>query len=162
MAKKVKPKAHHVAGDAHGATWKCSACGRAFTQKNQRHACGTGDRSAVLRNRPEAIVRLYGAVERFARSLGPIEIVARDRYVLLRSVRIFADLVIMMDAVRIAVHLRRKLSDPIFFKVGQSDKSKNVTHVAKLQTEQAFNTIKPYLKEAYEVSLGLERAKKRG
>jgi hypothetical protein len=162
MAKKVKPKAHHVAGDAIGATWKCPACGRAFTQKNQRHACGTGDRSAVLRNRPEAIVRLYTTVEKFAKSLGPIEIVTRERYVLLRSVRIFADLVIMTDAVRIALHLRRKLNDPIFFKVGTSDKSKNVTHVAKLQTEQDFNTIKPYLKEAYEVSLELEPAKKRG
>jgi hypothetical protein len=160
LTKKTKPKARHAVGDAHGATWECSVCGRAFTQKNQRHACGTGDRSAVLRNRPEAIVRLYATVEKFAKALGPIEIVARERYVLLRSVRIFADLVIMTDAVRIALHLRRKLDDPIFFKVGSNDKT--VTHVAKLQTEQDFNTIKPYLKEAYEISLELEPARKRG
>jgi len=78
------------------ATWKCPRCSRSFSQKNQRHACGTGDRSDVLRNRRESIVGLYDLVEAFAQSLGPIEIVARERYVLLRSTRIFADLMIMV------------------------------------------------------------------
>jgi hypothetical protein len=59
---------------------------------NQRHACGTSDGSDVLRNRPESVVRTYTALEAFAKSLGRIEIVARERYVLLRSIRIFADL----------------------------------------------------------------------
>ena len=105
----------------------------------------------MLRNRPDSLVQLYAAIESFAKSLGPIEIVARDRYVLLRSVRIFADLVIMSDAVRIAIHLRRKLDDPLFFKV-VSD-AKKVTHVAKLQTKQEFTVIRAYLKEAYNVSI---------
>jgi hypothetical protein len=132
--------------------WSCPQCSRSFTRKNQRHACGTGDRSYVLRNRPDAVVRLYAAVESFAMSLGSIEIVTRERYVLLRSVRIFADLVIMTDAVRVAVHLRRRLENPIFFKVVSTEKA--ITHVARLQTESDFEAIKPYLKEAYELSLG--------
>jgi len=90
-------------------------------------------------------------VEAFAQSLGPIEIVARERYVLLRSTRIFADLVIMVDAVRIAIHLKRKVNDPRFFKVGGD--ARHVTHVAKLQTPKDFNALKPYLKEAYQASL---------
>ena len=118
---------------------------------NQRHACGTGDSRSVLRNRPAALVRVYGLVEAFVKTLGMVEIVARERYVLLRSVRIFADLVIMTDAVRIAIHVRRKLEDAIFFKV-VSD-GKKVTHVAKLLTEADFKRVKPYLKEAYAVSL---------
>jgi Domain of unknown function (DUF5655) len=106
----------------------------------------------VLRNRPEALVRLYGSLEVFAKSLGPIEIVARDRYVLLRSLRIFADLVLMADALRVAVHLRRKVDDPMFFKV-VSD-GRKVTLVTKLQTEKQLKALEPYLKEAYELSLG--------
>ena len=90
--------------------WKCPKCKRSFTRKNQRHACGTGDRSEVLRNRPDALVALYDSVESFAKSLGSIEIVARERYVLLRTVRIFADMVIMTDAVRIAIHLERRVT----------------------------------------------------
>jgi hypothetical protein len=145
---KVSPKA---ADARRRAAWKCPRCGRAFTQVNQRHACGTGDSNVVLRNRPPALARLYASIEAFAKTLGPIEIVARERYVLLRSVRIFADLVIMTDAVRIAVHLRRKVADPLFFKV-VSD-AKKVTHVAKLQTAADVIAIKPYLKEAYAASL---------
>jgi hypothetical protein len=136
------------------ALWKCPRCGRSFTRSNQRHACGTGDRSEVLRNRSDVLVQLYASIEAFVRSLGPVEIVARERYVLFRSVRIFADLVIMTDAVRVAIHLRRRVRDPIFFKVAKGDKK--VTHVAKVQTEVGATAIKPYLKEAYEVSIARE------
>lgn len=131
--------------------WKCPSCGRAFTQVNQRHRCGTGERSRVLRNRSPELVRLYEAVEAFAKSLGPIEIVARDRYVLLRSARIFADVVMMTDAVRVAVHVRRPLNDSLFFKV-VSD-GKKVTGVTKLQTEKQLKQLLPYLAEAYRASL---------
>jgi hypothetical protein len=132
--------------------WKCPSCRRSFTQVNQRHACGTGERSAVLRNRAPELVRLYEALEAFAKSLGPIEIVARDRYVLLRSVRIFADVVMMTAAVRVAVHVRRPLNDSLFFKV-VIDGTK-VTGVTKLQTEVQLQRLLPYLEEAYEASLG--------
>jgi hypothetical protein len=131
--------------------WHCPRCKRSFTRKNQRHACGTGERAEVLRGRSDDLVRLYASVEAFARSLGPIEIVARERYVLLRSVRIFADLVIMTDAVRAAIHLGRRVEDPMFFKVVSDDRK--VTHVAKLRTEGDLEAVKPYLKEAYAFSL---------
>jgi hypothetical protein len=132
-------------------TWVCPECKRGFVRKNQRHACGTGDRGEVIRNRPEAIVELFASIEAFARSLGPIEIVTRERYVLLRSVRIFADLVIMAEAVRVAVHLPREVVAPIFFKVVVGDRF--VTHVAKLRTKEDFAEIAPFLKEAYEFSV---------
>src|SRR5688572_15138958 len=113
--------------------WQCSKCKRRFTRKNQRHACGTGDRHEVLRNRPPELVALYGALEKFAKSLGPVEFVARDRYVLLRSQRIFADLVVMSGALRVAIHLSRQVkNDELFVKV-VSDR-RHVTHVAKVTT----------------------------
>ena len=130
--------------------WSCPRCRRKFTRANQRHACGTGDRRKVIRNRPKAIVDLYASIEAFARSLGPVEVVARDRYVLLRSVRIFADLVIMAGAVRVAIHLGRKVDAAIFFKVGANRGF--VTHVAKLETPEEFEQVKPFLKEAYRFS----------
>ena len=113
-----------------------------------------------MRGRPEAVVRVYELVEAFAKSLGSVEIVARERYVLLRSVRIFADLVIMSDAVRVAVHLARRVDEPLFFKV-VSDKYK-VTHVAKLRSAADFATVRPYLAEAYQVSVVAAPAQRRG
>jgi hypothetical protein len=131
--------------------WVCPKCKRSFTRKNQRHACGTGNRNEVLRNRPEELVAVYDSAESFAKSLGSIEIVARERYVLLRTVRIFADMVIMSDAVRIAIHLGRRIDNPIFFKVARD--GTKVSHVARLRTKKDVEVIKPYLKEAYEFSL---------
>jgi len=132
-------------------TWKCPECQRSFARKGQRHACGTGDRDQVLRNRPPSVVAVYEAVESIAQSLGRIEIVARERYVLLRTTRIFADLVIMTDAVRVAVHLPREVAAAMFIKV-VADK-KGVTHVAKLSRPADAERLRPYLAEAYEYSL---------
>jgi hypothetical protein len=118
---------------------------------NQRHACGTSDGNDVLRNRSESVVRTYAAIEAFVNSLGPIEIVARERYVLLRTVRIFADLVIMADAVRVAIHLERRVDAPGFIKVVED--RKKVTHVVKLANAHEVHGIKGYLQEAYDASL---------
>ena len=132
-------------------TWTCQKCNRKFTQKNQRHACGTGDRADVLRNRPPEVVKLYAALEKFAKSLGPVEFVTRERYVLLRSNRIFADAVIMSDALRLAIHLPRKAEHKLFIKVG-SDRM-HVTHVAKLRAIEELEAMKPFLCEAYQHSI---------
>lgn len=131
--------------------WSCPKCGRSFTQKNQRHACGTGDREEVLRNRPAALVRLYESIEAFAKSLGPVEIVTRQRYALFRSVRIFADLVVMTDAIRLVVHLRRRVDDAVFLRVVANEKM--ASHVAKLKTRDDWHAVRGYMKEAYEASI---------
>ena len=132
-------------------TWRCSKCKRQFTRKNQRHACGTGNRAGVLRNRPPRLIELYAALESFANSLGPVEFVTRERYVLLRSNRIFADLRVMSDALRLAIHLGRKAENRLFIKVGAD--RKHVTHVVKLQHMEELEAMKPYLREAYEYSI---------
>jgi hypothetical protein len=153
--KQAKPVASRVAaGGARAASWKCPRCGRSFNQKNQRHACGTGDRTSVLRNRPASLVRLYTELEAFVHTLGPVEVVARERYVLLRTTRIFADLVMMTDAVRVAVHLKRAVSDPLFFKVASD--ARQASHVTKLRAEKDLVALKPYLREAYQASLAAQ------
>ncbi len=105
----------------------------------------------MLRDRPDDLVLLYTAVEAFARSLGPVEVVTRDRYVLFRSVRIFTDLVIMKDAVRIAIHLSRTVEHPLFFKIVSDDKK--TSHVAKLTTPAHLEVVKPLIAEAYAFSM---------
>lgn len=134
------------------AAWTCPRCKRRFTRANQRHACGTGDRAEVLRNRPPELVDLYDALEAFVKTLGSVEFVTRERYVLLRSDRIFADLVVMTDALRLAIHLPRKVDHRLFIKTG-SDR-KQVTHVARLRTVDDLEAMKPFLREAYEYSTG--------
>jgi hypothetical protein len=133
------------------ATWSCPRCGRRFTQVNQRHACGTGNSADVLRGRPPAVVRLYRALEAFAKSLGPVELVTRERYVLLRTSRIFADAVVMTDALRLVIHLPRALEDPGFEKVVAGPR--HVSHVIRLRRLSDFPPCKPWLREAHAFSL---------
>jgi hypothetical protein len=131
--------------------WTCKVCARSFTRVNQRHACGTGDVAGVLRGRSAQLVEIYRALETYARGLGDVELVARERYVLLRSVRIFADLVLMTTAVRVAVHLEREVDDALFFKRVRD--RQRVTCVAKLTTLEQLAQLEPYLREAYVASL---------
>jgi predicted transport protein len=131
--------------------WTCPKCERRFKRTNQRHACGTGDRAEVLRNRAPEVVDLYDALEKFTTSLGPVEFVTRERYVLLRSNRIFADVVVMASGLRLAIHLSRKVDHKLFIKVGADRKL--VTHVAKLHDLEELKAMKPFLREAYEYSI---------
>ena len=129
-------------------TWQCPACARVFRRANVRHSCGTGDRAAMLAGKPAALVALYEELERAARSYGEIEVVAKDRYALFRTTRIFADVVFMKDALRLALQLDRVHDEPLFFKTAQDARGR-VTQVAKLHDIGELRTIEPYLREAH-------------
>ena len=68
------------------------------------------------KGRPPALADLYRTLETAVRSFGEVEIVTRDRYAFFRTTRIFADLTVMRDALRVVVHLGRKVSAPCFIK----------------------------------------------
>jgi Domain of unknown function (DUF5655) len=140
--------------------WACPKCGRSFRREGQRHACGLGSRAALLRGKPPGLVTLYRSLEAELRRLGTIEIVARDRYALFRTTRIFADLVFTRDALRLAVHLDREVRVPCFFKV-QRGSPNRVAHVAMLRTAGELETIAPYLEEAYRLAANEERSQGR-
>jgi predicted transport protein len=131
--------------------WQCPKCAREFSRKNQRHACGTGNSADVLRDRPQAVIEVYRAIESFINNLGKVETVARDRYVLFRSRRIFVDLSVMQNAVRVAIHLSRRIDNPAFIKIVAD--GKQVTHVAKITNLAELKHIEPLIIEAYQFSL---------
>lgn len=135
--------------------WACPKCKRRFTRKNQRHACGTGSRAEVLRGRSPELVALYGELEAFVKSLGAVELVARERYVLLRTARIFADLVMMSDCIRLAIHLPEAAQHAAFVKI-VGDR-RHVTHVAKLRTPAELAAMKPFVCRAYAFSMQVPR-----
>ena len=80
-----------------------------------------------------------------------VEIVYRDKYALFRTSRIFADLVMMKDALRLAIHLTREVKEPIFFKSLEGQRPGS--HVAKIRSDEDLRLILSYLVEAHRVSL---------
>jgi predicted transport protein len=121
---------------------------------NQRHACGVGSAATLLKGRPPSLADLYRKLETTVRSFGEVEVVTRDRYALFRTTRIFADLTVMRDALRVVIHLGRKVKKPYFIKVGAS--GKRVSHVVLVRTAEELRTIVPFLREAFDLAAGEE------
>ena len=131
-------------------TWACPRCDRTFRQVNQRHACGVGSAATLLKGRPPVLTDLYRKLETTVRGFGEVEVVTRDRYALFRTTRIFADLTVTRDALRVVVHLGRKVSAPYFIKVGSS--GKRVSHVVLVRTVEDLRTVIPFLREAFDLA----------
>lgn len=131
-------------------SWACQRCKRVFGRVNQRHACGTGDDSTLLKDRPPALAALYRRLESTVRGFGEVEVVTRERYVLFRTTRIFADLTVTRDALRVVVHLGRKADAPFFVKAGPS--GRRVSHVAFVRTLAELRALVPFLREAHELA----------
>ena len=89
-------------------SWACPRCDRTFRQVHQRHACGVGSAATLFKGRPPALTDLYRKLETTVKNFGDVEVVTRDRYALFRTTRIFADLTVMRDALRVVIHLARK------------------------------------------------------
>lgn len=136
--------------------WICPKCKRRFNRANQRHRCGVGNTQTLFANQSPALANLYADLEAAVRSLGDVEIVARDRYALFRTTRIFTDLTVMTDALRVVIHLNRQADRPCFIKIGQD--GRRVSHVALVRTPKELRTILPFVAEAFALASPAHRA----
>ena len=132
-------------------SWTCPRCERTFRRVNQRHACGVSSATTLLKSRPPALTDLYRKLETAVRSFGAVEVVTRDRYALFRTTRIFADLTVTRDALRVVVHLGRRISAPYFIKIAPS--GKRVSHVVLVRTAEDLRTVMPFLREAFDLAV---------
>jgi Domain of unknown function (DUF5655) len=132
-------------------SWVCPRCGRSFRRAAQRHACGLREALSIVRDRPKTLAELYRKLESTLKSYGAVEVVTRDRYALFRTTRIFTDLTVTRDALRVVIHLARQVNAPVFVKVGRS--GKRVSHVTFIRTPGELRTIAPFLREAYDLAI---------
>jgi hypothetical protein len=131
-------------------TWTCSRCGRIFRRAYQRHRCGVGSNESLFKNRPPALEEVYRELEAAVRGFGAVEIVARERYALFRTTRIFTDLTVTADALRVVIHLARRVDRPCFIKIGRD--GRRVSHVALVRTRKELRGIVPLVREAYDLA----------
>jgi len=155
-SRRAAPTPRRAARAGGPALWVCPRCRRTFRRAHQPHRCGVGHRDQILAGRPPALVALYRTLERTVKAWGGVEIVARERYALFRTTRIFIDLVVMKDALRIAIHLPRRVDDPMFFKVGPAA-GRKVSHVTRVTTAAGLRAAMPYVREAYAMAMSERR-----
>jgi hypothetical protein len=65
----------------------------------------------------------------------------------------------MRDGLRLALYLDRQDAAPCFFKVGRASANR-VIHVALLRTITDWRRVRPYLKEAYRLTLREDAARR--
>lgn len=133
-------------------SWACPRCERVFRRVNQRHACGVGSVSSLLKDRTPELINLYRKLESTVKNFGEVEVITRNRYALFRTTRIFADLTVTLDALRVVIHLDRKAEGRCFTKIGPS--GKRISHVAVVRSPQELGVILPYLREAFHLATG--------
>ena len=106
----------------------------------------------MLGGKPPSLVTLYAALNRDLARWGPQDTLYRERYALFRTSRGFADLVFMRDGLRLALYLDREDAAACFLKVGRTSANR-VIHVAMLRTLTDWRRVRPYLKEAYQLTV---------
>lgn len=134
------------------ATWTCPGCTRTFRRVNQWHSCGVGRVADLLKGKPEPLAALFREMETKVRRWKGVEVLPKGRYALLRTTRIFADVVFMRDVLRICVLLEGFTDDPIFFKSGRMS-ARRVGQVAMVKTRDDLRRLMPHLKEAHAFAL---------
>lgn len=97
-------------------------------------------------------MRTYDAIEQAVMSWPGTEVVTRDRYALFRTTKIFADLTVMREAIRLVMHLRRRVDDARFIKTVEG--RGQISHVVKLRSPEELDDFVPLLREAYELVEG--------
>lgn len=110
-------------------------------------------REEMLRGKAAPLVKLYDVLEKRMAKWSAMEIVYKRRYALLRTTRVFADLVFMRDALRIAVLLDHECKDELFFKRERMS-ARRVAHVAKARMMAELKRVMPYIEEAYHFATG--------
>jgi hypothetical protein len=91
-------------------------------------------------------------LEKRTKKLKGVEIVIKHRCALFRTTRIFADLTVMKDALRLAVLLDHQSKDPIFSKSGHMSANR-VAHVTLIHDAQELRAALPHVIEAYRFAL---------
>jgi predicted transport protein len=131
--------------------WNCPRCGRTFRRVKQRHTCGVGSTASLLKGRSPELADLYRKLESEIKRFGDVEVVSRDRYALFRTTRIFVDMTVTKDALRVVVHLGRKTGTSLFVKSGPN--GNRISHVAFICTAKDLRAIAPFLREAFELTM---------
>lgn len=67
------------------------------------------------------------------------------------------DLTVTADALRVVIHLDRKVDRPYFIKVGRS--GRRISHVAFVRTKRELRSILPFLREAFDLAAQEDAAK---
>jgi len=130
--------------------WLCTACGRAFANANQPHACGRYDLEDHFAGKPPLVREIYDAFLALLEEIGPVTVLPEKTRIAFQTRMSFAQLTVRRNWVLGHFVLARRAEDPIFTKV-ETFSPRNHAHHFRLDGPAEVDRLKPFAAEAYAV-----------
>jgi hypothetical protein len=130
--------------------WACPACGRAFANRNQSHACGRHELETHFSGKSAKVRAIYDAFLAMLEEFGPVTVLPEKTRIAFQVRMSFAQLTIRRDWVLGQLVLARRVEDPLFTKV-ESVSPRNHLHAFRLDDPVQVETLKDHAREAYAV-----------
>jgi hypothetical protein len=131
--------------------WRCPKCHRVFANRNQSHSCGRLDLAHHFIGKPPEIRRLYDAVVKCVKGLGPVRILPEKTRIAFQVRMSFAQVTPRQKWLDGHVVLARRLEHPRFRSI-QTISPRNHVHFFRLTTvDDVDEEFSRWLAEAYAV-----------
>jgi hypothetical protein len=130
--------------------WPCPACGRAFANANQSHACGRHDLEHHFAGKPPLVREIYEAFLAMLEEIGPVTILPEKTRIAFQTRMSFAQLTVRRHWVLGHFVLARRVEDPLFDKV-ETFSRRNHAHHFRLDQPDAVKRLRELAREAYAV-----------
>lgn len=137
-------------GRADAPLWTCSACGRAFANRNQSHACGRYALDSHFEGRSPNVRAIYDAFLALLEGFGPVTVLPEKTRIAFQVRMSFAQLTIRRDWVFGHLVLARRAEDPVFTRV-ESFSPRNHLHAFRLDDPREVERLRDYAREAHAV-----------
>jgi len=130
--------------------WRCGACGRAFANANQSHACGRHSLESHFAGKPPLVRSIYEAFLAMLEGFGPVTVLPEMTRIAFQTRMSFAQLTVRRHWVLGHFVLARRAEDALFAKV-ETISPRNHVHHFRLDGPEEVAALKDYAREAYAV-----------
>ncbi|HEY5724263.1 MAG TPA: DUF5655 domain-containing protein [Allosphingosinicella sp.] len=108
--------------------WECRACGRAFANRNQSHACGRHDLESHFAGKAPLVRQIFDAFVTMIERSGPVTILPEKTRIAFQHRMSFAQLTVRKSWVIGHLVLARRADDAAFTKVETISPRNHVHH----------------------------------
>ena len=130
--------------------WPCPACGRAFANANQPHACGRHDLESHFAGKPPLVRAIYEAFLAMIEEIGPVTVLPEKTRIAFQTRMSFAQLTVRRQWVLGHFVLARRAEDARFRKI-ETISPRNHVHHFRLDEPAEVEALSAYAREAYAV-----------
>jgi hypothetical protein len=131
--------------------WACPACGRAFANRNQSHACGRHELEPHFRDRPPEVRALFELVTQAVEACGPVTVLPEKTRIAFQARMSFAQVTPRARWLDGHVVLARRLEHPRFRRIESISPRNHVHHFRLTSAADVDDDFRAWLREAYAV-----------